>query len=108
MQHSKDVAKSFNLFDPENQPSHSAEGTHHSTSEAAQPLTVPAPQEPSPWMAKHVGFIYNRLQIGQDGQSPYSKNQGQKYKSPIIAFGETVLCSYVSTTFMRIRSCLIA
>eukprot|EP00971_Amphidinium_carterae_P246309 4892337-Amphidinium_carterae.1 len=47
MQHAKDVAKSLSLFDPENQPGHSAEGTHHSTSEAAQPLTVPAPQEPS-------------------------------------------------------------
>eukprot|EP00971_Amphidinium_carterae_P264665 5249960-Amphidinium_carterae.5 len=32
MQH---VAKSFSLFGPENQPGHSAEGTHHSTSEAA-------------------------------------------------------------------------
>eukprot|EP00971_Amphidinium_carterae_P025718 507393-Amphidinium_carterae.1 len=47
MQHAQDVAKSFNLFDPENQPGHPAEGTHHSTSEAAQPITVPAPQEPS-------------------------------------------------------------
>eukprot|EP00971_Amphidinium_carterae_P351953 6492355-Amphidinium_carterae.3 len=31
-----------------------------------------------PWMVKHVGFIYNRFQIGQDGQSPYSRNWGQK------------------------------
>eukprot|EP00971_Amphidinium_carterae_P163361 3239178-Amphidinium_carterae.1 len=47
MQHAEDVAKSFNLFDPGNQPGHSAERTHHLTSEAAQPLTVPEPQEPS-------------------------------------------------------------
>eukprot|EP00971_Amphidinium_carterae_P021483 423625-Amphidinium_carterae.3 len=32
MQHSEDVAKSLNLFDPGNQPGHSAEGTHHLTS----------------------------------------------------------------------------
>eukprot|EP00971_Amphidinium_carterae_P249390 4950400-Amphidinium_carterae.2 len=47
MQHADDVARSFVLFGPENQPGHSAEGTHQSSAEAAQPITVPAPQEPS-------------------------------------------------------------
>eukprot|EP00971_Amphidinium_carterae_P074900 1480092-Amphidinium_carterae.2 len=37
------------------------------------------------WMVKHVGFNYNRFQIGQDGKLPYSRNWGQKYKSAIIA-----------------------
>eukprot|EP00971_Amphidinium_carterae_P349201 6490894-Amphidinium_carterae.1 len=32
--------------------------------------------------------------IGEDSQSPYSKSWGQKYKSAIIAFGETVLCQH--------------
>eukprot|EP00971_Amphidinium_carterae_P348665 6490618-Amphidinium_carterae.2 len=44
-----------------------------------------------PWMVKHVGFTHNRFQLGQDGQTPYSRTWGQKYKSAIIAFGETVL-----------------
>eukprot|EP00971_Amphidinium_carterae_P202600 4019991-Amphidinium_carterae.1 len=47
-----------------------------------------------PWMFKHVGFIHNRFQIGQDGQTPYSRTWSQKYKSAIIAFGETVLCQH--------------
>eukprot|EP00971_Amphidinium_carterae_P264664 5249960-Amphidinium_carterae.4 len=47
-----------------------------------------------PWMVKHIGLIYNRFQIGQDGQSPYSRNWGQKCKSAIIAFGVTVLCQH--------------
>eukprot|EP00971_Amphidinium_carterae_P351317 6492049-Amphidinium_carterae.3 len=48
-----------------------------------------------PWMVKHVGFIYNRFQLGQDGQTPYKpRTWSQKYKSAIIAFGETVLCQH--------------
>eukprot|EP00971_Amphidinium_carterae_P283519 5628191-Amphidinium_carterae.1 len=47
MQHADDVARSFDVFGPENQPGHSVEGTHQSSTEAAQPVTLPAPQEPS-------------------------------------------------------------
>eukprot|EP00971_Amphidinium_carterae_P115299 2283575-Amphidinium_carterae.4 len=42
----------------------------------------------------HVGFTLNRFQLGQDGQTPYSRTWGQKNKSAIIAFGETVLCQH--------------
>eukprot|EP00971_Amphidinium_carterae_P270990 5377630-Amphidinium_carterae.3 len=34
------------------------------------------------------------IPISQDGQSPYSRNWGKKYKSANIAFGETVLCQH--------------
>eukprot|EP00971_Amphidinium_carterae_P038666 760198-Amphidinium_carterae.2 len=87
--------QAFNLFDPENQPDHSADGTHESTSEAAPviekdgtghygiPIGDITTNHPiSPWMVKH------------DGKSPYSRNWGQKYKSASIAFGETVLCQH--------------
>eukprot|EP00971_Amphidinium_carterae_P093016 1841238-Amphidinium_carterae.1 len=46
-QHAEDVARSFNIFDPENQPDFIADGTQASSSEAAPPISVPAPQEPS-------------------------------------------------------------
>eukprot|EP00971_Amphidinium_carterae_P008096 160322-Amphidinium_carterae.1 len=46
-QHAEDVARSFNIFDPEYQPDFIADGTQASTSEAAPPVSVAAPQEPS-------------------------------------------------------------
>eukprot|EP00971_Amphidinium_carterae_P241324 4791715-Amphidinium_carterae.1 len=47
-----------------------------------------------PWMVKHAGFIHNRFQLDQDGQTPYSRIRGQKYKSTFIACGEAVLCQH--------------
>eukprot|EP00971_Amphidinium_carterae_P139990 2773850-Amphidinium_carterae.2 len=41
------VNDSYNIFDPENQPDFIADGTQASTSEAAPPISVAAPQEPS-------------------------------------------------------------
>eukprot|EP00971_Amphidinium_carterae_P131457 2603596-Amphidinium_carterae.1 len=49
-QHAEDVARSFDIFDPENQPDFIdfiADGTQASASEAAPPVSVAAPQEPS-------------------------------------------------------------
>eukprot|EP00971_Amphidinium_carterae_P059903 1184947-Amphidinium_carterae.2 len=54
-------------------------------------LACKATQSPQ---SQHVGFTHNRFQLGQDGQTPYSRTWGQKYKSAIIAFGETVLCQH--------------
>eukprot|EP00971_Amphidinium_carterae_P272564 5410066-Amphidinium_carterae.1 len=41
------------------------------------------------WMVKHAEFTHNRFHLDQDGQTPHSRTWGQKYKSAIIAFGET-------------------
>eukprot|EP00971_Amphidinium_carterae_P311176 6184442-Amphidinium_carterae.1 len=46
-QHAEDVARSFNIFDPENQPDFIEDGTPASASEAAPPINLVAPQEPS-------------------------------------------------------------
>eukprot|EP00971_Amphidinium_carterae_P141884 2810534-Amphidinium_carterae.2 len=45
-----------------------------------------------PWMVKHVGILQDKFQLGQNGQPPYSRTWGQKYKSAINAFGETLQC----------------
>eukprot|EP00971_Amphidinium_carterae_P130738 2589785-Amphidinium_carterae.1 len=47
-QHADDVARSFNIFDPENKPTeYTADDTQASTSEPAPPINVASPQEPS-------------------------------------------------------------
>eukprot|EP00971_Amphidinium_carterae_P050747 999188-Amphidinium_carterae.1 len=43
-QHAEDVARSFSILDPENQPDFIADGTQSSTSEAAPPISVAAPR----------------------------------------------------------------
>eukprot|EP00971_Amphidinium_carterae_P348931 6490748-Amphidinium_carterae.3 len=53
-QHAEDVARSFNIFDPETQPRFPARGTQASRSEAAPPISVAAPREPSTQMQSQV------------------------------------------------------
>eukprot|EP00971_Amphidinium_carterae_P117828 2333933-Amphidinium_carterae.4 len=47
-QHADAVARSFNIFDPENRAEYTADGTQASTSEAAPPFSVASPQAHHP------------------------------------------------------------
>eukprot|EP00971_Amphidinium_carterae_P118949 2356661-Amphidinium_carterae.1 len=75
-QHAEDASRSFNIFDPENQPHFVADGTQASASEAAPPVSVAAPQEPSKARGTdHKGNLKSKSIIQMDYTFP--KHQGE-------------------------------
>jgi len=44
-----------------------------------------------PWIVRHASYVYNRFQTKKNGRTPYEVLTMQKFKSPLLEFGEVVL-----------------
>ena len=43
------------------------------------------------WIIEHAAFLINKFSIGHDGMTPHERLVGQKWRRPLVEFGEMVL-----------------
>ncbi len=42
------------------------------------------------WMPRHAAFLLQRFRVGPDGKTPYERHTGNKWRRPMITYGERV------------------
>ena len=50
------------------------------------------------WMVRWAAMMYNRYKIGEDGKTPYERQQGKKCKVEVLPFGENVMLKKLKET----------
>ena len=51
------------------------------------------------WMVEHAANVYNRFVVGDDGQTPYEAQHGQRFRGKLAEFGEQ--CHYYNPKKLR-------
>ncbi len=44
-----------------------------------------------PWISRHAGYVYNRLQVRKNRRTPYEELIMRKLETPLMELGEVVL-----------------
>ena len=56
------------------------------------------------WALRRSGWLLDRFQPGDDGQTPYYRHHGRNYQNPVLPFAETVLWREPGPHLLKLKS----